>query len=246
MTDTTELQGAITEYWDHRGAVYDGQPGHGIRDQVERDAWLAELRALLPAPPADALDVGTGTGFLALLIADLGHRATGVDLSDGMLGEARSKAAALSGERRPVLLVGDAHEPPLPPASQDAIVSRHVLWTLRDPSLALRNWRELLRPGGSLIIIDGLWWQGRDPDEGGPAEPETRGCWERAYGPGVREQLPAMLAQSLDPIRDAVEAAGFVDLRVSRLEQVERIEREAEPERERWSERYVLTAQRPT
>jgi protein-L-isoaspartate O-methyltransferase len=43
------------------------------------------LRPLLPPPPADILDVGTGTGFLALLLAELGHRVSGIDLSEGML-----------------------------------------------------------------------------------------------------------------------------------------------------------------
>lgn len=139
----------------------------------------------------------------------------------------------------------NAHDPLLPPASQDAIVSRHVLWTLRDPALPLRNWRTSLRPGGLLVVVGGLGWQGRDPDEGGPTEPETRGRWERAYGPGVRERLPAMLAQSMDPILDAVETAGLVEMQLSRLEHVERVERVAEPERARWNERYVISARRP-
>ncbi|MFN8632963.1 MAG: class I SAM-dependent methyltransferase [Chloroflexota bacterium] len=247
MTDTTEPQGAITEYWNHRGAVYDAQPGHGIHGQAERDAWLSELRVLLPTPPADVLDVGTGTGFLAQLIAELGHRATGVDLSEGMLGEARAKAAALPDERRPALLVGDAHDPPLPPASQDAIVSRHVLWTLRDPALALKNWSALLRPGGLLVIIDGLWWQDSDPDAPIRADAATHERWLRAYGPDARRDggLAMMLAQTMDPITASVEAGGFADPRLSRLEQVECVEREAEPGRARWNERYVISARRP-
>jgi SAM-dependent methyltransferase len=247
MTDTTDLQSAITDYWNHRGAVYDAQPGHGIHGQTERDAWLADLRDLLPPPPADVLDVGTGTGFLALLTAELGHRATGVDLSDGMLGEAGAKAEALPADRRPSLLVGDAHEPPLPPASQDALISRHVLWTLRDPALALANWRALLRPGGLLVVIDGLWWQGSDPDAQTRADEATHARWLRAYGSGARRDggLPMMLAQTLDPVVVSVEAAGFVDVRLSRLGRVEGVERAAEPDRARWNDRYVITARRP-
>ena len=245
MTDTTELQDSITDYWNHRGTAYDAQPGHGIQHDAERDAWHDELRALLPATPSDVLDVGTGTGFLALAIAELGHRTTGVDLSDGMLAQARLKSEALPADRRPALLTGDAHEPPVPPASQDVVISRHVLWTLRDPAFALANWHALLRPGGRLIVVDGLWWQGRDPSEGGPTEPEARARWEAAYGAAARAQLPTMLAQNMAPIVGAVEAAGFADVRLGRLDAVERVERATEPGRDRGNERYVLSARRP-
>jgi 2-polyprenyl-3-methyl-5-hydroxy-6-metoxy-1,4-benzoquinol methylase len=34
--------------------------------------------------PMDILDVGTGTGFLALLLAELGHRVVAIDLADAM------------------------------------------------------------------------------------------------------------------------------------------------------------------
>jgi ubiquinone/menaquinone biosynthesis C-methylase UbiE len=247
VPETTELQRHITTYWDQRGAAYDAQPGHGIHADAERDAWLTALRDLLPPAPADVLDVGTGTGFLALLIAGLGHRATGVDLAEGMLAEARSKAAALAADQRPTLLIGDAHEPPLGAGSQDAIVSRHVLWTLADPPRALANWFALLRPGGRLIVIDGLWWQDRDPDEPSRLDAETREQWERAYGQAARAggQLPIMLAQTMEPIVGAIEAAGFVEAQVSTLAEVEQAERASQPERERWSSRYVVSARRP-
>lgn len=246
MSEKIDVQERITEYWDARGHAYDAQPGHGIWDAAERAAWLAALRGLLPSAPADVLDVGTGTGFLALLLAELGHRATGVDLAEGMLAEARIKAAALPPERRPTFAIGDAHAPPLAPSSVDALVSRHVLWTLADPARALDNWRALLRPGGTLVAIDGLWWAGRDPDESGSRDAEVWERWRRAYGADVRAGLPLMLAQTLDPIVRAVEAAGFADVRVSRLDEVERIERAASPERENGTPRYVVSARRPS
>lgn len=248
MSTPADLQPGITAYWDGRGAVYDAQPGHGITSSTEHDAWLASLREHLPPAPADVLDVGTGTGFLALLLAELGHRATGVDLSRGMLAEGRAKAVAAPENQRPTFLVGDAHEPPLPPASQDAIVSRHVLWTLAEPARALANWCALLRPGGTVVIIDGLWWQGQNPDSTDRADrmdPETRARWERAYGAGVRGALPMMLAQTMEPIISAVEAAGFTDVCVSQLAEVERAECAAHPERTGSQPRYVVTARRP-
>jgi len=34
---------------------------------------------------------------------------------------------------------------------------RHVLWTLPDPARVLRHWRGLLRPGGRLVLVEGVW-----------------------------------------------------------------------------------------
>jgi len=51
------------------------------------------MRRLLPEPPASVLDVGAGTGFLSLLLAGQGYDVTAVDLSPGMLGQLRGKAA---------------------------------------------------------------------------------------------------------------------------------------------------------
>jgi ubiquinone/menaquinone biosynthesis C-methylase UbiE len=248
MSTSSDHQQGITAFWDDRASAYDAQPSHGISSQTEHEAWLAALRKLLPPAPADILDVGTGTGFLAFLVAELGHRSTGVDLSDRMLAEGRAKVAAMPDDQRPTLLVGDAHEPPLPPASQDTIVSRHVLWTLAEPARALANWQTLLRPGGTLVIIDGLWSQGQDPDTNDRVqqmEPAARERWERAYGPAVRDGLPMMLAQTMEPITSAVEAAGFVEIQITHLEDVERAEHAANSGREHVTPRYVVTARRP-
>ena len=50
----------------------------------------------------------------------------------------------------------------------DAVTARYVLWTMREPDAALRAWRELLRPGGTLVIVDGLWFPDGLPDAGLP------------------------------------------------------------------------------
>ncbi|TWA28893.1 methyltransferase family protein [Sinorhizobium medicae] len=35
------------------------------------------------------------------------------------------------------------------------VVNRHLVWTLVDPSAAFREWLRVLKPGGSLLIVDG-------------------------------------------------------------------------------------------
>jgi ubiquinone/menaquinone biosynthesis C-methylase UbiE len=63
---------------------------------------------LLPHAPADVLDVGTGTGFLALLLAELGYRVVGIDLAPDMLEIAQSKC---TNEIAPRFELGDAAAP---------------------------------------------------------------------------------------------------------------------------------------
>ena len=38
------------------------------------------------------------------------------------------------------------------------ILARHILWTLPDPQMALARWRQLLRPGGRFLLVEGRWW----------------------------------------------------------------------------------------
>src|SRR5262245_56561161 len=73
------------------------------------DAWVDEIEALVPSPPADVLDLATGTGFVALILAALGHRVTAVDLSKEMLELAT--AAATTRNVRIRFTHGDAVQP---------------------------------------------------------------------------------------------------------------------------------------
>lgn len=88
--------------------------------------------------PARVLDAGAGTGFLSLLLAGQGYQVTAMDLSPGMLEVLRAKAAGLGLEVQAVQ--ADAVSPPDGPF--DAVVERHLLWTLPDPGAALAAWRK--------------------------------------------------------------------------------------------------------
>ena len=83
----------IGSWWDDDAHVYDAAPGHALSDPLEAACWRRVLEATLPLAPARVLDAGAGTGSIALLAAELGHRVTAVDLSAGMLEHARRKAA---------------------------------------------------------------------------------------------------------------------------------------------------------
>ncbi|CAL9608267.1 class I SAM-dependent methyltransferase [Streptomyces sp. Tu 3180] len=153
MSEHRDRAGTDGVDWDARAAAFDDEPDHGLRDPDVRAAWAERLRAWLPGRAGDVLDLGCGTGSLSLLAAAQGHRVTGVDRSPAMVALAREKLAG----RDAVFLVGDATAPPVGGRRYDAVLVRHVLWTLPEPARALRHWRELLRPGGRLVLVEGVW-----------------------------------------------------------------------------------------
>ena len=149
---TGSVSEEIQQFWDEDAAVYDDSPEHHPRRPHERAAWSATLRRLLPDPPARVLDAGAGTGFLSLLLAAQGYQVTAMDLSTGMLERLRAKA---TGQGLDVEIVrADAASPPDGPF--DAVVERHLLWTLPDPAAALAAWRQAV-PTGRLVLIEGTW-----------------------------------------------------------------------------------------
>ncbi|MCO5969272.1 class I SAM-dependent methyltransferase [Actinoallomurus soli] len=146
---------AIADYWDAAAPAFDDEPDHGLGDERTRAAWARLLDAWMPPAPVGVLDVGCGTGSLSLLLAQAGHRVTGVDLAPTMVARARGKleAAGLPGR----FLVGDATSPPTGDEVFDVVLSRHLVWTLPDPEAALGEWAERLRPGGRLVLVEGRW-----------------------------------------------------------------------------------------
>ncbi|MFF2851829.1 trifunctional class I SAM-dependent methyltransferase/NUDIX hydrolase/VOC family protein [Streptomyces sp. NPDC058001] len=143
--------------WDAAADAFDDEPDHGLRDATVRAAWADRLRGWLPGGPSDVLDLGCGTGSLSLLAAEQGHRVTGVDLAPRMVERARAKLAAGAPGSGAEILTGDAAAPPVGERRFDVVLARHVLWTLPDPEATLRHWCSLLRPGGRLVLVEGVW-----------------------------------------------------------------------------------------
>jgi len=153
--DDGDIKTAITRSWDSSSGMYDSCPGHQIGTKAEEEAWMHELRVGIPPPPMKILDVGCGTGAMGLLFAKMGYDVFGVDLSLAMMNQARMKAT--NQNLKLELQKGDAEDLPFPDESFDVIVNRHLLWTLPNPDTALLEWYRVLKPGGTLLVIDGVW-----------------------------------------------------------------------------------------
>jgi len=143
-------------------------PAYLTRMAVELGAVKSGLHGLLrPAPGAEVLDVGCGTGadVRALAAGDPGGgggggcgRVTGVDNSTRLIDEARAQSAGLD---LPVdFQVADAHELPFPDRSFDAVRAERVFMHLPQPDRALGEMIRVVRPGGRLLVADpdhGMW-----------------------------------------------------------------------------------------
>ena len=108
------------------------------------------------APGHDVLDIGCGTGTLALLAHDMrpGARVSGVDIDPRILAIARRKIARA---QAPIELhQGSATDPPFLPASFDRILTSLMLHHLTTPQKreTFAAARRLLRPGGQFHVAD--------------------------------------------------------------------------------------------
>jgi 2-polyprenyl-3-methyl-5-hydroxy-6-metoxy-1,4-benzoquinol methylase len=184
-----------SQEWDDVAASFDDEPDHGLRDPHIRESWTLLLREHLPAVPSTVLDLGCGTGTLSVLLAALGYTVTGVDASSRMLAQARAKADRE--QVRVSLAQGDAAQPPVS-GRFDVLLCRHVLWALPDPERVLETWKSLLRPGGRLILIEGLWSTGA-----GTTATDLLPSVERAIGPATLVRLvdPGLWGQEVDDER---------------------------------------------
>jgi len=199
MTDVVKQQ--VAAHWDRRAPTFDDDFGHSIRTPAERKAWDRILDLVLrERTPGDALDVGCGTGFLSFELAARGYRVTGIDFAPSMLAEARRKAA----ERAVAIRFehGDAEQLTFPSQTFDLVITRHVLWTLPHPDLAIDEWIRVLRPGGRLVIVDSQ----ADAASQLPATENARASQEYA---AVGDQLPLLNGRSREQIVTMVEAHGL-------------------------------------
>jgi ubiquinone/menaquinone biosynthesis C-methylase UbiE len=138
----------IEKRWDSGANHYDAV--HCAEEDIA--PWTAAIgRVLGPDLNKSVLDVGTGTGFVSLIEAEIGYRTMGLDLSTGMMGVAQKHAA----ERGvPLLFVHSKVEStPFLDDSFDYVTNRCLMWTLLDPVTALAVWRRILKPGGKVVAF---------------------------------------------------------------------------------------------
>jgi ubiquinone/menaquinone biosynthesis C-methylase UbiE len=132
-----------------------------------------------PLPPGTtALEIGIGTGRIALPLLERGVNVTGVDISARMTDILRAKYGAQRASQPArdwgalVLRLANSAHLPFADASFDAAIAVHVLHLISDWRAALRETLRTLRPGAPLLL-------GQDMSHGSPIAHPMQEEWAR-------------------------------------------------------------------
>ena len=147
-----EIEQRVKDYWTQRSHDFGAVRKKELENEMGQ-RWLREIERFLPEGGSlDILDVGTGTGFFAVLLAQQGHRVEGIDLTPAMLEEARTLAKQRNLDI--TFREMDAQNLAYPDDTFDVVISRNLTWTLPDPERAYASWFRVLKPGGVLLNFD--------------------------------------------------------------------------------------------
>lgn len=113
------------------------------------EAQTAQLTGELAGVTGPVLEIGVGTGRIAVPLARAGVRILGVDLSAPMLGELAAKGSAAAAVR------ASATSLPVRAHSAGAVIACHVLHLIADWKQAVEEALRVLRPGGLLLAARG-------------------------------------------------------------------------------------------
>lgn len=131
-----------------------GETAELVAAQQDRRAaeTEAELRRMLVLTGEErALDVGTGAGAFAIALAPLVREVVGVDIVPELLEEGRKRAPA-----NVRLVEGEATALPFGPGEFDLVCSARTFHHIARPELVLAEMIRVLRPGGTILVVDQL------------------------------------------------------------------------------------------
>jgi ubiquinone/menaquinone biosynthesis C-methylase UbiE len=208
--------------WDERVEAWE--------DVAESAAFLALRDRIveLAAPQADdrVVDLGAGTGLVALALAPCVEEVLAVDLSERML-ERLEASAATDGVKNLRALEADLRVLPIDDEWATLVVSNYAFHHLdgAGKELALSEARRVLRPGGRLVVCDMMFSLSLDPRD-------RRVVWEKVgamlrRGPAgvvriLRNAGRLVAGRWEQPARpetwvEMLEARGFVEVHVELL-----------------------------
>jgi ubiquinone/menaquinone biosynthesis C-methylase UbiE len=157
--ESGEIKAAVTSYWSKRSGSF-SEHKHDEAHSYKAELWRRELAERLPVGTGlKILDVGCGAGFFEMVLAPLGHRVTGIDLTPEMISNAK-QLCERHGVSMADFYVMDAEHLEFPDGCFDAVISRNLTWTLPHPKEAYREWSRVLNPGGILLNYDAEYAKG--------------------------------------------------------------------------------------
>jgi len=161
------------EQWPDAESIWRQNPEAYTRYELP---LMRELWANWPPPPsAAAVEVGCGYGVMLGVLREAGFRTRGCDLS--------AKAVAVCRSRGLDVVEGKTPGIPLPMATFDLSIARHLIEHLPDPRVFVKEMVDLVRPGGVVVIV-------------------TEDAWTSQYG---WDRLRARVRGGIPPVRSSAD-----------------------------------------
>lgn len=175
-----------------------------LSERTEGPVREKGLELLAAAPGETVLEIGFGTGHGLVALdkaAGTNGRVIGIDLSEGMVLEARRNLARSGAGGSILLACGTALALPLADASADAVFSSFTLELFDSPDIpqALAEWGRVLKPGGRLVAV-GL---SKKPNDLAVKAYE----WTHRHFPNFADCRPIYVEESLREAGFRIEAA---------------------------------------
>lgn len=143
----------LQSVYDHVAGRYDFQHGFFTAGSDQRGRKMVVEKTV--APGMRVLDCGTGTGSTALLAAEKAGpdgKVISLDMSEGMLSVARTRAADAGVQQQIEFHTGDMLDLPFRDNSFDAVLSTYSLCPLYDPAQGAMELYRVVRPGGLIGV----------------------------------------------------------------------------------------------
>ena len=156
--ESEEIKDKVINYWSKRSESFSLHKHDEIHSR-KKQLWQEEfLKFFSKEDKLSVLDVGCGTGFFEMVLADFCCDVTGIDLTPEMI--ERGKELIKRHGSSAQLMVMDAEKLDFPDESFDIVISRNLTWTLPHPLKAYEEWNRVLKPGGLLLIFDAEYAKG--------------------------------------------------------------------------------------
>ncbi len=142
MVDSKSYFTRVASEWDELRAGY-----------FDESVILKALDHVKPTSAMTVLDLGTGTGFVAIALSKLAGRVIGIDTSPDMLRVAKSNVEK-TGIRNVDFIAAAGELLPVESGAIDVVYGNMVLHHIPDPAAAFAEISRVLKQGGSVVLTD--------------------------------------------------------------------------------------------
>lgn len=159
--EADDIKEKVESYWTKRADGFFNLRHNEIESAMAK-RWIKEITSLLPdKKDLNILDVGCGAGFFEVILGQLGHRVTGIDLTPEMIEKANEmiRIYGLDSDRV-CAKVKDAENLDFDSDTFDVVITRNLTWTLPHPIDAYKQWHRVLKKGGVLLNFDAEYAKG--------------------------------------------------------------------------------------